>query len=452
MLVINRSDDTTLDKAVSGTGALTKIGVGTLLIDSVQTYGGLTTVSGGALRVTNPQALGTGIDSEIDRTTIGSGLTASLELSGGVTLAEPIQLAQKQNASGDASCLRNVDGDNTLTGPLNLAPGGSYWNLWSDAGKLSITGPVANTATVNTRLLRFYGDGNGEIQSSLADGAGTSLTAIEMNANGTWVLAGNNTLTGATTVNAGTLQIDGSHTTSTVTVNPGGTLGGTGTLGTVIATGSIAPGASIGTLNAGNTTLDGTLAIEVSGASSDLLAVTGTLDLNASTVTISGTPVASSYTLATATVELTGTPTLGAAIPGYELVVVGNSLKLNSTGPATSYTTWATANAGGQTADLDFDKDGMSNGVEYFMGATGSSFTSNPPIVTAGAVRTITWPKDSAFIGTFKVQISETLAPGGWTDIVPPTASIDESNPNQVVYTLPVGSPKKFVRLEVMVP
>ena len=129
----------------------------------------------------------------------------------------------------------------------------------------------------------------------------------------------------------------------------------------------------------------------------------------------------------------------------------GTSIKLDYTAGAAGYSTWASANAGNQSADLDFDLDGVSNGVEYFMGETGSSFTPNPPIVTAGAVRTITWPKDPAFVGTFKVQISDTLALGSWTDIVPPNASIDETNPNQVVYTLPSGSPKKFARLSVTV-
>ena len=119
--------------------------------------------------------------------------------------------------------------------------------------------------------------------------------------------------------------------------------------------------------------------------------------------------------------------------------------------PAAGYTNWSTANAGNQPADLDFDNDGISNGVEYFMGETGSAFTSNPSLVTSGSVRTITWPKNPAFAGTFKVQVSETLANGSWTDIVPPHASIDENVEGQISYTLPAGSPKRFVRFNVTV-
>jgi autotransporter-associated beta strand protein len=128
----------------------------------------------------------------------------------------------------------------------------------------------------------------------------------------------------------------------------------------------------------------------------------------------------------------------------YFDVAGSGTLTVNS-GPAAGYTAWAAINAGGQTADLDFDNDGVSNGVEYFMGETGSSFTPNPSV----AAGTVTWPKDPGFLGTFKVQISDTLATGDWTDIVPPNASIDESNPNQIIFTLPTGDPKKFVRLSV---
>lgn len=114
---------------------------------------------------------------------------------------------------------------------------------------------------------------------------------------------------------------------------------------------------------------------------------------------------------------------------------------------AAAYGDWAEANAGNQPADLDFDNDGVPNGVEYFMGETGSTFTVNPGVI-AGKV---TWKKDPAFSGSFKVQISDNLASGEWSDIVPPDASIDTTQPNQVVFTLPIGAVRKFCRLHVTV-
>ncbi|MCX6876288.1 MAG: Ig-like domain-containing protein [Verrucomicrobia bacterium] len=117
-------------------------------------------------------------------------------------------------------------------------------------------------------------------------------------------------------------------------------------------------------------------------------------------------------------------------------------------GAGTAYGTWASANAGGQSADLDHDNDGVRNGVEYFMGATGSTFTANPGVV-AGKV---TWPRDPTAVATFKVQVSDNLSDTDWTDILPSDPSIDETNPNQVTYTLPGGAPRKFCRLVVITP
>ncbi|HCR2995695.1 TPA: autotransporter outer membrane beta-barrel domain-containing protein [Serratia marcescens] len=67
---------------------------------------------------------------------------------------------------------------------------------------------------------------------------------------GTLVLTGNNTYSGPTLVNQGRLAINGS-VTSAVSVQSGGIVGGSGTVGSLIARrgGTVAPGNSIGTLN-----------------------------------------------------------------------------------------------------------------------------------------------------------------------------------------------------------
>ncbi len=361
LVIVNRLDDIILETAISGSGGLNKNGEGALLIESAQTYGGLTVVNDGALQVTHPEALGAATDLAVDGTIVNNSPNARLELSGGITLAEPIRLAQKQNAFDDVPCLMNVDGDNTLSGPLVLTTGGSFWNIWSDAGKLTIAGPVSNIATTNRRLLRFFGDGDGEILSDLADGNGSSTTAIVVNAGGTWRFAGNNTCTGSTTVDSGTLQIDGSHTTSELTVNASGTLSGTGTLGTVIAHGTIAPGS---TLDAAEVTLSGTLAIEAAGSSAGRLDVSGTLDLTDSVVSVTGTPTAGTYILASAG-TLIGAPVLAAPVPNYELVVDGNMVKLNSLGGLSPYETWS----GGAAFEGDDNGDGVSNGLAFMLGA-----------------------------------------------------------------------------------
>ncbi|WP_268630039.1 autotransporter-associated beta strand repeat-containing protein, partial [Escherichia coli] len=75
---------------------------------------------------------------------------------------------------------------------------------------------------------------------------------------GTLVMTGANTYAGPTLVNQGRLAINGS-VTSDVSVQNGGIVGGSGTVGSLTARrgGTVAPGNSIGTLNvAGNVSFE----------------------------------------------------------------------------------------------------------------------------------------------------------------------------------------------------
>jgi autotransporter-associated beta strand protein len=118
---------------------------------------------------------------------------------------------------------------------------------------------------------------------------------------GTQTFGGANTYTGTTAVDAGTLAIIGTHTgggaytvgsggmlkvdgtiDSAVNVAAGGTLSGSGTLGDLTISGSLAPGNSIGIINTGTVTWNGAAdnsqawEFELGpGNSSDLLDITG---------------------------------------------------------------------------------------------------------------------------------------------------------------------------------
>lgn len=126
---------------------------------------------------------------------------------------------------------------------------------------------------------------------------------------------------------------------------------------------------------------------------------------------------------------------------GIEDVYVGLSAPSGG-----GYADWAGANAGGQTADLDFDTDGMANGVEFFMDAA-AGFTANPGVV-AGKV---SWPNggnlSTADYGTkFVVQTSANLS--GWTDVLVTDPNLSNTA-GALEYTLPTGETKIFVRLVV---
>jgi fibronectin-binding autotransporter adhesin len=115
-----------------------------------------------------------------------------------------------------------------------------------------------------------------------------------------------------------------------------------------------------------------------------------------------------------------------------------------TTGPATGYGVWASTNAGNQAAGLDFDNDGVSNGVEYFMNAT-AGFTANPGL---NGSNTVTWVNggnisDSAYGTEFVVQTSSDLSV--WNDV--PLVNVTNTA-GSVSYTLS-GSGPKFVRLKV---
>ena len=112
-------------------------------------------------------------------------------------------------------------------------------------------------------------------------------------------------------------------------------------------------------------------------------------------------------------------------------------------GPFASFSAWADANAPGQSMDQDHNHDGVPNGIEYFMGKTGSDFTANPGISPDG---TVTWPKSPAFSGSYAVQTSADLVE--WTDVTEDATQVTK-NADSVVWTRPTGPDKCFVRLLV---
>ncbi len=123
-------------------------------------------------------------------------------------------------------------------------------------GSLNGSGNVIDSGSTATLTVTGGGSFAGAIS-----GGGTALT---VNGSGqTLILSGTNTYAGVTTVNAGTLQVNGTlSSTASTTVNSGGTLDGTGSISsnvTVSSGGTISPGTvgTVGTLTAGSLTFNG---------------------------------------------------------------------------------------------------------------------------------------------------------------------------------------------------
>lgn len=134
----------------------------------------------------------------------------------------------------------------------------------------------------------------------------------------------------------------------------------------------------------------------------------------------------------------------GSAITGspYDIRLPFNGFQLAES-TTDGFSTWANANgASGQTAGEDHDNDGVPNGIEFFMGATGSSFTAN---ATLNANNEIVWPASAAYQGTYEVQTSSDLVV--WT----PVATQPVPSGGYLTYTLPASAQggKSFVRLFV---
>jgi len=229
----------------------------------------------------------------------------------------------------------------------------------------------------------------GLIADETDEGEGT--VALTKSGASTWVLGGDNTYSGATTITAGTLLINGdsSAATGAVAVDGTSTLGGSGTLGgsvTVAEGAKIAPGTSVGTLAIlGDLDISamaggaGTLNYELGPiAASDRIAVTGALDIGSGALGFSdfdfskvGDLEEGVYTLITSggIVGSLDATDLQGTIDEQEftLGISGGDIVLTAGAPSgTPFEQWAGT---GVTFDGDESGDGVSNGMAFLLGA-----------------------------------------------------------------------------------
>lgn len=239
---------------------------------------------------------------------------ASLTLAGG-TLHGGIGGSQILHgpASLTADSTINIDGGNSLTLDNSTGISGGGFNIGLTGGTLILGGTNNTWGTLdNSGTLQI---GNGGV-ASLGAGTIANNGTLTFNASNemlvTNVIAGGGTLnqfgsgivtlaadlaaagfSGAINVTNGTLRVNGTSGPGTVLVD-GGALGGTGTIGgpvTVTALGTLAPGASVGTLTINSDlSLGGNMLVEVNKSlspSNDLVAVSGALaNTGAGTVTV----------------------------------------------------------------------------------------------------------------------------------------------------------------------
>ncbi|KPW25511.1 hypothetical protein ALO90_04318, partial [Pseudomonas amygdali pv. aesculi] len=150
--------------------------------------------------------------------------------------------AWRNDISGSGALIKNGTGNLILTGN-NTYSGGTLINGGTLTGHAQAFG--SGTITDNATLV---------VDQSTNDTLANTLTgngALIKRGVGSLNLTGNSSLSGATTVQAGRLAVNGNLGNSIVSVQQGATLGGNGTVGgiNVAQGGVVAPGNSVGQLN-----------------------------------------------------------------------------------------------------------------------------------------------------------------------------------------------------------
>ena len=264
------SDNTTRTfSGTLGTGAfsLVKVGTGTLSLALANTYTGNTTISEGAIRITNGAGLGTA-----GSVTVASG--AALQIEGGIEFNRPLTL-NGTGLSNDGALVNNT-GDNTISSTLTL---GSATLIQSTAGNLFLTGATAITGS--TFALSFAGNGSTTV-SGIISGSGL----VTKSGTGTLTLSGANTFSGNKNIDAGILSAEnalalGSSGSITVASGAALSLAGGITLARPVTINGTGPSNNGALRNgAGNNTLSGTLTL---GSASRIESNSGTLTLSAAT-------------------------------------------------------------------------------------------------------------------------------------------------------------------------
>lgn len=248
-LRFDRTGTLDVPNAISGMGSVyvdCPINAGTIVLSGTNTFDGDVTVNSGALRITNSTALGGGTKT----ITLSNGVAGApqLRLDGS---SDPIELARTisyvtSNANG---AVVNEAGSNVISGNFTLSSGGGNTKILVSSGTLLLEGNLMPNTTGRTLVLA--GAGRGVITGNISDGSTTNVLAVVKSDSGSWTLAGTNTWTGNTSINAGTWIMNGSLAAGgIVTVDSAAKLAGAGAIAAnTNVNGTLQPGDGMGLIS-----------------------------------------------------------------------------------------------------------------------------------------------------------------------------------------------------------
>lgn len=206
-LVFDTNGTEVMSNPISGQGALTKDGTGSLIIQNANTYSGGTVINAGRIGLNNGQGLGTGdvIVMQDAVLNLGNVVVANNISGNGIV---------RKTASGTGS----LTGTNTYSGGTDIQDGTLVVNSPAALGSGGVT--IASGAVLN---VNYSGAANAALANVLSGGG-----ALVKDGTGTVVInTGGNTYSGGTTINAGRLSTnfgDGLGT-GTVVIAGGAELG-----------------------------------------------------------------------------------------------------------------------------------------------------------------------------------------------------------------------------------
>lgn len=428
------------------TGGFTKLGTGAASLTQANTYTGTTFVYQGALNVTGSGVLGGASGSTADANNIvfGQNLNSgALQFETVTNLGAADQIRFRNTAGGtdgQGGALVYIGTTNqTLSKTIQCDTSiGIRLESNSVGGSLTFNGAFSQT----NRRIYLGGSGTGDNTLATPFGGNGGITKRDA---GTWILTGTNNYSGTTFVTGGTLALG--HATDTLSSTSAVSIG-SATLATAVGVSD-----TVGTL-------DPTAAatIHIGSGATLAFAKSDGIDWTDGTLNITGTFVPGNlgslrFGDNLNQPGLTGDQLLkitAAGFTGFGLDADGYLTAI----PAAGFSAWAAANAPGQTIDQDHDNDGVSNGVEYFMGLSGNAFTANPGVDPS--TRIVSWPKGASYTGTYgthyAIQISSDLGIGDpWADVPIADVTIDGDSVDYDLDTAPAGT-RKFARLKVTGP
>ena len=207
-LIFNRTNSYTYAGDISGTGSVTQAGTGTTILTGDATHTGTTTISAGTLQIGNAG-------------TIGS-ITGDITNNAALTFDRTNSLTYAGDISGTGSVTQAGTGTTILTGDASHIGGTTVSNGTLQIGDSGTTGSVDGSIANNATLI--FDRSNAITYTDTISGTGDLIK----NGAGTMTLDGANTFTGTTTVNAGTLTVQGGGSNrlapnAQVTINNTGT-------------------------------------------------------------------------------------------------------------------------------------------------------------------------------------------------------------------------------------